>query len=282
MTLDIKKIGIIGAGFMGRQIANWAALHNYTIHIYDIDPEMLEDAKTFITKALKRKHEEEAIAKVKYFNNLKSALDDVELVIEAVSEDLKIKKQVFSQIENVVSKDTIIATNSSSFPVSRIEDSVQKKDRILNLHFYAPINVRPMVDIMRGTQTSDETFERGREWIESIKCTPLILKKHSFGFLFNRIWRAVKRECLHMWADGIAEVENMDEAWRIFTGMPMGPFTLMDGIGLDVIYNVESSYYQESKDPKDKPPDKLREMVERGELGIKTGTGFYQYKRKKK
>jgi len=282
MTLDIKKIGIIGAGFMGRQIANWAALHNYTIHIYDIDPEMLEDAKTFITKALKRKHEEEAIAKVKYFNNLKSALDDVELVIEAVSEDLKIKKQVFSQIENVVSKDTIIATNSSSFPVSKIEDSVQKKDRILNLHFYAPINVRPMVDIMRGTQTSDKTFERGREWIESIKCTPLILKKHSFGFLFNRIWRAVKRECLHMWADGIAEVENMDEAWRIFTGMPMGPFTLMDGIGLDVIYNVESSYYQESKDPKDKPPDKLREMVERGELGIKTGTGFYQYKRKKK
>ena len=282
MTLDIKKIGIIGAGFMGRQIANWAALHNYTIHIYDIDPEMLEDAKTFITKALKRKHEEEAIAKVKYFNNLKSALDDVELVIEAVSEDLKIKKQVFSQIENVVSKDTIIATNSSSFPVSRIEDSVQKKDRILNLHFYAPINVRPMVDIMRGTQTSDKTFERGREWIESIKCTPLILKKHSFGFLFNRIWRAVKRECLHMWADGIAEVENMDEAWRIFTGMPMGPFTLMDGIGLDVIYNVESSYYQESQDPKDKPPDKLREMVERGELGIKTGSGFYQYKRKKK
>ena len=282
MTLDIKKIGIIGAGFMGRQIANWAALHNYTIHIYDIDPEMLEDAKTFITKALKRKHEEEAIAKVKYFNNLKSALDDVELVIEAVSEDLKIKKQVFSQIENVVSKDTIIATNSSSFPVSRIEDSVQKKDRILNLHFYAPINVRPMVDIMRGTQTSDETFERGREWIESIKCTPLILKKHSFGFLFNRIWRAVKRECLHMWADGIAEVENMDEAWRIFTGMPMGPFTMMDGIGLDVIYNVESSYYQESQDPKDKPPDKLREMVERGELGIKTGSGFYQYKRKKK
>jgi len=282
MNLNINKIAIVGAGFMGRQIANWAALYNYIVHIYDIDSEALEDAKAFITKALKRKHKEETISRIKYFNNLESTLKDVELVIEAVSENLNIKKKLFSQIEDYVSENTIIATNSSSFPISKIEDAVQKKERVLNLHFYAPINVRPMVDIMRGTQTSNEVFERGRKWIESIECTPLILKKQSFGFLFNRIWRAVKRECLHMWADGIAEVKNMDEAWRIFTGMPMGPFTMMDGIGLDVIYNVESSYYQESQDPKDKPPDKLREMVERGELGIKTGSGFYQYKRKKK
>ena len=282
MNSTIKKIGIIGAGFMGRQIANWSALHNYIIHIYDIDSEVIENAKEFITKALKRKHEEKVINNIKYFNNFESALKDVDLVIEAVLEDLNVKKKVFSQIEDYVSENTIIATNSSSFPISKIEDSIQKRDRLLNLHFYAPINVRPMVDIMRGTQTSDEVFEQGRQWIESIECTPLILKKHSFGFLFNRIWRAVKRECLHMWAEGVAEVENMDEAWRIFTGMPMGPFTMMDGIGLDVIYNVESSYYQESQDPKDKPPDKLREMVERGELGIKTGSGFYQYKRKKK
>lgn len=282
MSLNIKKIGIIGAGFMGRQIANWAALHNYTIHIYDIDSEVLEDAKGFITKALKRKHEEHIINKVKYFNILESALKDVELVIEVVSEDLNIKKKVFSQIEDYVSEDTIIATNSSSFPVSKIEDSVQRKERVLNLHFYAPINVRPMVDIMRGTQTSDEVFEKGKNWIESIECTPLILKKHSFGFLFNRIWRAVKRECLRMWADGIADIENIDEAWRIFTGMPMGPFTMMDGIGLDVIYNVESSYFQESKDPRDRPPDKLKKMVEHSELGLKTGKGFYTYRKKKK
>jgi 3-hydroxybutyryl-CoA dehydrogenase len=267
---------------MGRQIANWLALNNYVVHLYDIDSTILEDAKEYITKALKRKHEMDAIAKVEYFSDLRTALKDVDLVIEAVSEDLIIKKKVFTQIEKYVSKDTIIATNSSSFPVSKIEDAVSKKDRVLNLHFYAPINIRPMVDIMRGTQTSDKAFERGRDWIESIKCTPLILKKHSFGFLFNRIWRAVKRECLHMWAEDIADIENIDEAWRIFTGMSMGPFTMMDGIGLDVIYNVESSYFQESNDPKDKPPDKLREMVERKELGIKTGKGFYRYKKRKK
>jgi 3-hydroxybutyryl-CoA dehydrogenase len=282
MNPNIKTVGIVGTGFMGRQIANWAALHNYTIHMYDIDSEVLEDAKVFITKALKRKHKENIITNIKYFNSLESALQNVELVIEAISEDLSIKKEVFSQIENCASADTIIATNSSSFPVSKIEDSVQKKDRVLNLHFYAPINVRPMVDIMRGTQTSDEVFERGKKWIESIECTPLVLKKHSFGFLFNRIWRAVKRECLSMWADGIADIENIDEAWRIFTSMPMGPFTMMDGIGLDVIYNVESSYFQESNDPKDKPPEKLKLMVERGELGLKSGKGFYQYKKGKK
>jgi 3-hydroxybutyryl-CoA dehydrogenase len=282
MGQNIKKVGIVGAGFMGRQIANWIALHNYTVHMYDIDSEVLEDAKVFITKALKRKHEENIISNIKYFDTIDSALRDVELVIEAISEDLSIKKKVFSQIENCTPHDTIIATNSSSFPVSKIEESIQKKDRVLNLHFYAPINVRPMVDIMRGTQTSDMIFEQGKNWVDSIECTPLILKKHSFGFLFNRIWRAVKRECLHMWAEDIADIENIDEAWRIFTGMPLGPFTMMDGIGLDVIYNVESSYFQESNDPKDKPPEKLRQMIERGELGLKSGKGFYKYKRGKK
>lgn len=282
MALDIKTVCIVGTGFMGRQIAIWTVLHDYSVHMYDNNPKVLEEATEFVSKALKRKREEKKIDKVKYFNDLAQALNKVELVIEAVSENLEVKNEVFAQIERFVSENTIIATNSSSFPVAKIEDSIQKKDRVLNIHFYAPINVVPMVDIMRGTQTSDETFEQGRKWIESIECTPLILKKQSFGFLFNRIWRAVKRECLQMWADEVADVENMDEAWRIFTKMPYGPFMMMDGIGLDVIYAVESSYYRESNDPNDKPPDKLKEMVKRGELGIKTGKGFYQYKKKRK
>jgi 3-hydroxybutyryl-CoA dehydrogenase len=282
MIENIKNIAIIGAGFMGRQIAIWTVLHDNKVHMYDLDSNSLKNAKEFITKALIRKGKEREINLVKYFNNLEHALNNVDLVIEAVSENIEIKKEVFAQIEKYVSSNTIIATNSSTFPISRIENSVKKKDRVLNIHFYPPINVRPMADIMRGTQTSDEVFERGREWIKSIDCTPLILKKESFGFLFNRIWRAVRKECLNLWEQDIADIKNIDEAWRIFTKMPYGPFTMMDGIGLDVTYDVESSYYKESGDSRDKPPDKLKEMVNHGELGIKTGKGFYIYKKEKK
>jgi 3-hydroxybutyryl-CoA dehydrogenase len=133
---------------------------------------------------------------------------------------------------------------------------------------------------MRGSKTSDDTFEKGKKWITSIECRPLIVKKESFGFLFNRLWRAVKKEALEIWAQGYADIEDIDAAWRIFTGMPTGLFLMFDGVGLDTIYNVELSYYNESGDPRDKPPEALKEIVERGDLGVKTGKGFYVYKKK--
>ena len=139
-----------------------------------------------------------------------------------------------------------------------------------------------MVDIQRGSQTSDEIFEAGKAWIESIECYPLVVKKECLGFVFNRVWHAVKKECLKIWAGGYADIETVDKAWKIFTGMPMGPFIMMDGIGLDVVLAVEESYYKESGNPVDKPPDKLREMVERGELGLKSGKVFYTSSRKRK
>jgi 3-hydroxybutyryl-CoA dehydrogenase len=134
-----------------------------------------------------------------------------------------------------------------------------------------------MADIMKGTKTSNETFEKGKKWIESIEITPLLVKKESFGFVFNRIWRAVKKECLEIWAGGYADVEEVDKAWKIYTGMGLGPFKLMDGVGLDVVYDIELSYYNNSKDPKDLPPKAFKEKIEKGELGIKTRKGFYTY-----
>jgi 3-hydroxybutyryl-CoA dehydrogenase len=139
-----------------------------------------------------------------------------------------------------------------------------------------------MVDIMAGSETSEDTFEKGKQWIKDIKCEPLVVKKECLGFVFNRIWHAVKKECLKIWDGGHADIETVDTAWKIFTGMKMGPFTTMDGIGLDVVYAVEMSYYNESGDPSDKPPDAFKEMVEKGDLGMKTGKGFYTYRRRKK
>lgn len=281
MGKEIKKVGIVGAGFTGKQIAAQTALNNFIVKVCDKDIKIIEDAKKYVSGALKRKHQMDAIQDVSYHLDLAKALEDVDLVIEAVPENLELKKQVFSQIDNSTPAHAIIGTNSSSYPVSRIESAVKRKDKVLNLHFYLPIPTRPMVDIMCGSETSEETFEMGKKWVEDIKCEPLALKRESHGFVFNRIWRAVKRECIEMWAGDYADIEDIDKAWKIFTGMKMGPFTLMDGIGLDVVYAVEQSYYEFTGNPRDKPPKEFKELVERGDLGMKSGKGFYTWRRKK-
>jgi 3-hydroxybutyryl-CoA dehydrogenase len=151
----------------------------------------------------------------------------------------------------------------------------------MNIHFYDLFKL-PLADIMRGTQTSDETFEKGRIWLESIEITPLEVKKECYGFVMNRIWRAIKKDCLKIWAGGHADIETVDKAWKTFCQFfittDFGPFQFMDRIGLDVIYDIEMSYFINSGISDDKPPDVLKEMVERGELGVKSEKGFYNYK----
>ena len=132
-------------------------------------------------------------------------------------------------------------------------------------------------DLMGGSQTLPEVMETGDEFLRSVNCLPLRVNKEVLGFCFNRVWRAVKKETLHMWADGVTDFRDIDRGWMSFTGMKEGPFGFMDKVGLDVVYDIETVYYQHSKDPGDKPPDALKEMIERGEKGVKTQKGFYTY-----
>lgn len=134
-----------------------------------------------------------------------------------------------------------------------------------------------MVDIMGGTVTTAETMDAGKEWIRSIGCVPLTVKKEILGFCFNRIWRAIKREALQIWAERFVDFRDIDRGWMIWTGMSQGPFGFMDAVGLDVVYDIEMVYYNESNDPKDFPPEALKAMIDRNELGVKTGKGFYTY-----
>lgn len=277
MIDEIEKVGIVGAGTMGEEIGKSVASHGYEISVYDVDSENLEDAKEKISQAVKKEIGEEKLDELSFHTNLSNALEDTDLVIEVVPENLELKKKIFSQIDENAPSDAIIATNSSSIPVSKIEDAVERKDKVLNIHFYLPIEQRPMADIMKGSETSDETFEKGEKWVESLDCKPLLVRKESFGFVFNRIWHVIKRECLEIWSEGIATIEDVDEAWKIFTGMDIGPFGAMDAVGLDVVYDIEMSYYNETGDPKNKPPEKLKEKVENGELGMKSGNGFYNW-----
>ncbi|MFW9989787.1 MAG: 3-hydroxyacyl-CoA dehydrogenase family protein [Candidatus Odinarchaeota archaeon] len=273
MVDKIKTICIIGAGFMGKQIMKRSALYNYNIRVFDINLKIVD---IYIKKLIKELREDGISAEITLHTKLSEAVQNADLIIEAVPEKLELKKDIFSSIDKLAPPHAIIATNSSSFPVSKIEDVIERKDKVMNIHFYS-LSKYPMADIMKGTQTSDDTFERGKKWVESIDITPLVVKKESFGFVFNRIWRAIKKECLKIWAEGYADIETIDQAWKIFTGMEIGPFNLMDNVGLDVIYDIEMSYYHQSGDNNDIPPILLKKMVDKGHLGRKSGKGFYAY-----
>jgi 3-hydroxybutyryl-CoA dehydrogenase len=283
IKMEISNIAIVGSGFTGTQIAARTIMYDFKIKMYDVNEESLLKTEKEISGLLKRRNLYEEKSKfISYHTDLFKALENADLIIEAVPEKIELKREAFSKIDELAPPHAIIGTNSSSFPVSKIESVVKRKDKVLNLHFYPPIPTRPMVDIMKGTETSDETFEAGKKWIERIECYPLVVKRECLGFVFNRVWHTVKKECLKIWDGGYADIETVDKAWQIFTGMPMGPFQLMDGVGLDVILDVENSYYNESGNESDKPPKKLKELVEQGDLGLKSGKGFYTYRRKRK
>ena len=192
--------------------------------------------------------------RIRASTDLAEGVGDVDLVIEAVPERLDLKRAVFAELDRVCPPRTILATNSSSFRVSQIEDATGRPDRVLNTHFYPPVWQRPMVELMRGAATSDETVGRVGRFARSVGLTPLMVQKESTGFLFNRVWRAIKRETLHLVDEGVATVDDVDRAWMICMGMPIGPFGLMDMVGLDVVLDIEQVYHAESGDPRDAPP----------------------------
>jgi 3-hydroxybutyryl-CoA dehydrogenase len=273
-------------GTMGVKISARSLISGFTVRLFNIRPGATENAKIKVRAevaaccqgGLTQEDPEKILQRVSFHNDLKKAVADTDLIIEAVPEKLDLKKEIFSQLDQIAPAHTIIATNSSSIPISKIEGTVNRKYKVANIHFYPlPVITSPFVDLMRGTQTSDETFAKCKTWIEGIGCIALIVKKECMGFVFNRIWHGVKREALASWAGGHADYKDIDRAWKLWSGMPAGPFGMMDFVGLDVVYDTEMSYYLDSQDPKDNPPGVLKEMIERGELGLKSGKGFYDW-----
>ena len=287
-TVDIETIAVIGSGTLGTQIAMLAANAGYRVHVFDSRPGAFDEMIQKIDKDLRKKKIEPFVAfdqwetckkKIVQFAEIDTALENAQLVIEAVPENLELKHQVFHEIGQKAPPEAILATNSSSIPVSRIEESSGRPERCLNLHFYMVLQGMNITDIMGGTRTLPEVMEKGIGWVRSLGCIPLTVKKELLGFCFNRVWRAIKREVLQMWANGFVDFRDVDRAWMVFTDKRdrPGPFGLMDNVGLDVIYDIEMVYYEDSKDPKDHPPEALKQKIERGELGVKTGKGFYTY-----
>ena len=216
-------------------------------------------------------------AQIMVEKSLEAALSDAELVIEAAPENLETKKEVWRDMGRLAPPGAILATNSSSMPVSKMEEAGGRPELSLNIHFYFPLQGVNHVDVMGGSKTLPETMDKGIQWVRSLGCVPLTVKKELLGFCFNRVWRAIKRETLYMWGEGFVDFRDIDRGWMVFTGMKEGPFAIMDKVGLDVVWDIEMVYYNESGDPKDHPPAALKELIDRGDLGVKSGRGFYTY-----
>ena len=286
MTQKIKKVAVIGAGHLGMQISMLSAYTGYKVSVYDTIAGAFDDTYKKLSTDLKAKginpfipweHWEKCKAAINFTSDLGDALEDVDLVVEAITEELEVKRKVFKQMGENAPTQAIFASNSSSIPISRMEESSGRPERCINTHFYQPLAGMNMVDLMAGTKTLPDVMETGEEWIRSVGCVPLKVKKEILGFCFNSVWRAIKKQCLYMWANDFVDFRDIDRAWRVFTGMKVGPFALMDSVGLDTVYNIEMVYFNDSKDPKDKPPEALMGKIKKGELGVKSGKGFYTY-----
>ena len=286
MSKPLNRVAVIGTGTLGTQIALLAAHSGYQVKIYDVREGAFKETLETLRSDLQAKGKEPFVpwdrwdvcqAAIQELTDLGEAVKEAELVVEAVLENLELKRQVFAELGRKAPPEAILATNSSSMPVSRMEESSGRPEKCLNIHFYMILAGMNMADVMGGTCTSPEVIEKGIAWVRSLGCIPLTVKKELLGFCFNRIWRAIKREALYMWSNGFVDFRDVDRGWMVFTGMEAGPFALMDKVGLDVIYDIEMVYYRDSNDPKDKPPDALLRMIERGDLGVKSGKGFYTY-----
>ncbi|MGB9699235.1 MAG: 3-hydroxyacyl-CoA dehydrogenase family protein [Thermodesulfobacteriota bacterium] len=286
MESKIKKVAVVGTGTLGTQIAIQCASYGYEVKAYDQNQESFSQTIPKVLRMMKIlgkgptlpvEEWQKAAQKVILTKDLKEALAEADLVIEAVPENLEQKRQVFAQIDALAPLKAILATNSSSLPISKIEDATRRPEKCLNMHFYQPAVGMNIVDIMGGTKTQPEIMAMAKEFVRSLKCIPLTVKKEILGFCFNSVWRAIKKQALFMWANGFVDFRDIDRAWMVFTQMNQGPFGLMDLVGLDVVYDIEISYYNDSQDPRDYPPQALKEKIARGELGVKTGKGFYTY-----
>src|SRR5512147_696830 len=245
--MAVKKISVIGLGTLGTQIAIQAACYGCEVRGYDQDPEIfpktiqkVKGMMKFLGKSptMPAEEWEKGASKVKVVRDLAEALKDADLVIEAVPENLELKKKVWAQLDSLAPKSALLATNSSSIPVSRIESATGRPEKCLNIHFYQPGIGMNIVDIMGGTKTSPEAIEAARQFVRSISCIPLGVKKEILGFCFNSVWRAIKKQTLYMWGNGFVDFRDIDRAWMVFTSQTNGPFGLMDLVGLDVVYDI--------------------------------------------
>jgi len=280
----INVVAVVGAGFLGRQIAAMTAASGRQVRIADAIPAVAEATHDALRDYLKQPitnggldwNLDDVLARITPVPALAHALDGAGLMIEAVREDIPTKRAVFEEASRL-NPTAYLATNSSSIMSAKLADVVSQSDKLVNLHFFSEFWNRSMVELMGCGETSDETMRALEAFGTSLGLFCAVVNGQSKGFIINRVWRAVKKEALRVVDEGHASPEDVDRLWALFWGVEEGPFAEMDKIGLDVIADIEDSYISVSTDPADRRSTTLHELVARQELGVKSGSGFYDY-----
>ena len=284
--MEIAKIAVIGAGNMGHQIALCAAMSGFQVKCTDTNAEILDKAICFaddylqerVSKGkLSQEAADQARINIAFVPTVEEAVADADLVIEAIIENLAIKRKLFAQLDQICPAHTILATNSSYIVSSKIADVTTRADKVCNMHFFNPALVMKLVEVVQGPHVSVETVELLMDAAKRMGKTPVLLHKEIYGFLVNRFLQATRQEALKLLDMGVASYEDIDTAVKNGLGYPMGPFQLLDLTGVDLAYQVSMERYRESGDPADRPSPTIVEKFTKGEWGKKVGKGFYDY-----
>jgi 3-hydroxybutyryl-CoA dehydrogenase len=279
--VDDRPIAIVGAGTLGRRIATVYAAGGSHVEIFDLSQDQCDAAVNYVGEQIEQvrrtlKLDESRTGTARASNDLGGVLRGAWMVIEAIPERLDIKRDVFGQVDELADADAILASNSSSIPTRLMIDKVKNPDRVLNTHYYQPPELNA-VELMSCGKTDDGVIEALMSKMPQYGLVPFRVRRESDGFIFNRVWAAIKRECLMVVEEGVAAPEDVDGMWKIFTAAGIPPFRLMDRVGLDVVLNIEEHYASVRSGLPEGPRKLLHELIDDGRLGVKAGRGFYEY-----
>lgn len=286
--MAIKKVGVIGGGLMGSGIAQTAAQAGYEVVLAEVNQELLDRGMGRVNGAWRMLQGKNKITEAQvgeYQGRIRGTLDlhefhDRDLVIEAIIENLDEKKKLYRQLDQIVPAHAILASNTSSLPIIEMAAVTNRQERVAGLHFFNPAPVMKLVEIVQTISTSEETVAELRAFAESLGKTPIIAKDTA-GFVVNFLLIPYMLSAVRMYENGLATKEDIDTGMKLGCGYPMGPFTLLDYVGLDTTLYAAEAIYKEYPDPAYSPPTLLRRMVQAGRMGMKSGKGFYDYAEKR-